>query len=513
MKRIYKTLLSSLAMTTLVAACANEDTSQTAGNAVGNAAQEVTTTFTSTAGTRTTMEHVQNGPGKFFWEAGDQIWVDNGTTRVASTTSNITGKTNHARFQLSGSYLNSTYPVYYTGQGSTSGDEVEIKATQAQTAANSSAHLGASGDCGYALAQKKTNGFYFALEHQATYLYLLPRSENALIRQFVIEKVTVTADKDIAGKFPLTATGLATTPSSNGSKTITLTVPQLPLRAVATPEDNALYIVMAPQTTALNVVYHLRNIGTGMTGTVTKNFASATYLPNTVYDLTSNLGRDYSREVTPYMWDAKKWYYDGQTPPYTPAKAPQNKTTDPLRWFNDEFTENGPCAVAQNSCRDCPNQFEMAWYLIFGPYWDAEELWTANNKVYKGVIRLKKWAHLVADHGASSTAIPTTLPPSSSCKDQQAFFNLTDHCVMANNFSVSTGIPTPTEMTKYFALPAGSDESQATYWTSTGTGVLNGYKPYPLAPYLGIMGSTMFMGNYNYIGRARTEPYRAVKFE
>ena len=60
MKRIYKTLLSSLAITTLVAACANEDTSQTAGNAVGNAAQEVTTTFTSTAGTRTTMEHVQN---------------------------------------------------------------------------------------------------------------------------------------------------------------------------------------------------------------------------------------------------------------------------------------------------------------------------------------------------------------------------------------------------------------------------------------------------------------------
>ncbi len=169
--------------------------------------------------------------------------------------------------------------------------------------------------------------------------------------------------------------------------------------------------------------------------------------------------------------------------------------------------------MAQNSCRDCPNQFEMAWYLIFGPYIDDEELWTANNKVYKGVLRLKKWAHLVADHGASSTAIPTTIPPTSSCTDQQAMFSLIDHCITANNFSVSTGIPTPTEMTKYFALPAGSDESQAIYWTSTGTGVLNGYRPYPLAPYFRIGGPVIFMGNYNYIGQARTEPYRAVKFE
>ena len=515
-----KTKLIWAAVLLFTASCANEDVSKETESDRQN--NQVLTTFTSgdAPATRTTIDYTVGGTGKFFWELGDNIFVtDDSGTPVASTSSTIAGKTDYAKFQVPGTFTSTSYAVYYTGKNSTHATSVTIAANQTQSAPNDFSHLSTSGDCGTATATGSGSEFAFKLKHQAAYLCLLPRSTNPLIAQFVIESVSVTADKDIAGDFALASTGLAATPTANGSKTITVSTPDLALTNATSPATNAVYVVMAPQTTALNIVYHLKNTATGMTGTVSKNIPTQAFEANKIYDLTSNLGHDYSEEMKPYMWDAKKWYYDGKTAPYNyPADAPQSKATDPDRWFNDEFTL-GTSAIAQNSCKDCPTAIQLTWYCCFYPYYDENELYTVDGKVYKGVTRLKKWAYLVADHGASLTAIPTTVPPNANAWDATTGTPgyTGDIIPNASHFNVDAGLPAPAEMKKYFALPYTYDHlainEQGAYWASTGSPQAGQFPPNPSAAYICFGGNILWVSTGYYIERPRTYAYYAVKFE
>ena len=104
-KSIFQTLfVGSIAAITV--SCANEETTNDTVCINPNG-----TTFTaSDVLTRTSMQHVKGGVGKFFWETGDNIWVDNNGTLVKSNASNITATATTAEFQVSGSFTNSSYP-------------------------------------------------------------------------------------------------------------------------------------------------------------------------------------------------------------------------------------------------------------------------------------------------------------------------------------------------------------------------------------------------------------------
>lgn len=484
---------------------------------------ETFTTFAAQAmvPTRTTLSHTIGNGADVFWEAGDNIWIDNSGTFVSSVSSNITGRMAHAQFSMPGTLTASSYNVYYTGKASTMANRVTIKATQSQTSPNDFAHLGVSGDCGIASANinpMNTNEYIFQLEHKAAYLCLMPFTSNPLARNFKLKSITIKAENDIAGDYALTTAGLSAAPTANGAKEIKLTVSDFTLPA-SYAIDNACYIVMAPQTTALNIVYELYNPATNTTGTFTTNVPSQTYDANGFYDFASDLVKDYSQETTLYMWDAKRPYYYGKTPPYTAADAPQSKAADPDRWFNDNFTA-GHAEVAQYSCRDCPTQIEAAWYLTFYAYKDDEEFWTANGKVYKGVRRFKKWAYLVADHGASKTAIPTSIPADATGQpDDQTIYDPSsfpgyDPSVTVLIKASLEGSPSPNEMKKYFTLP-GEGELGNSYWTSTSCPIRDGYLAGNdlLGPYIWFFSMGTIMCNWNYIGSGRDAARRAVKFQ
>lgn len=518
--------LSACAFLILWTGCASEmgDKDKDKGNAHPTQPETLTTFATQrTVPTRTTLNHTIGNGADVFWEAGDNIWIDNGGTFVSSISSNIIGKMAHAQFKIPGTLTASSYDVYYTGKASTMGNRVTIKANQTQTAPNDFVHLGVSGDCGVASATinpMNTNQYLFQLEHKAAYLCLMPFTSNPLARNFKLKSVTIKADNDIAGDYALTTAGLSAAPTANGTKEIKLTVNDFTLPA-SYAIDNACYIVMAPQTTALNIVYELYNPATNTTGTVTTNVPSQTYDANGFYDFASDLVKDYSQETTLYMWDAKRPYYYGKTPPYTAADAPQSKAADPDRWFNDNYT-TGRAEVAQYSCRDCPTQIEAAWYLTFYAYKDDDEFWTANGKVYKGVRRFKKWAYLVADHGASKTAIPTSIPADATGKptDEVARnpsrfpgYDPSINCTIKN--PPQEGSPSPSEMKKYFTLPGDDEFGTASYWTSTSCPVHDDYLAGNelIGPYIWVLPMGTVMCNWNYIGRARSEARRAVKFQ
>ncbi|MGP1453000.1 MAG: hypothetical protein ACTTJ9_06100 [Segatella oris] len=516
--------LSACAFLILWTGCVSEMGDKDKGNAHPTQPETLTTFATqTTVPTRTTLNHTIGNGADVFWEAGDNIWIDNSGTFVSSISSNIIGKMAHAQFKIPGTLTASSYDVYYTGKASTMGNRVTIKANQTQTAPNDFAHLGVSGDCGVASAAinpMNTNQYLFQLEHKAAYLCLMPFTSNPLARNFKLKSVTIKADNDIAGDYALTTAGLSAAPTANGTKEIKLTVNDFTLPA-SYAIDNACYIVMAPQTTALNIVYELYNPATNTTGTVTTNVPSQTYDANGFYDFASDLVKDYSQETTLYMWDAKRPYYYGKTPPYTAADAPQSKAADPDRWFNDNFTA-GHAEVAQYSCRDCPTQIEAAWYLTFYAYKDDNEFWTANGKVYKGVRRFKKWAYLVADHGASKTAIPTSIPADATgtpwdrvAQEPSRYpgYDPSINCTIKN--PPQEGSPSPNEMKKYFTLPGDDEFGTASYWTSTSCPVNDDYLAGNelIGPYIWFFPAGTIMCNWNYIGRARYEARRAVKFQ
>lgn len=461
MKKSIVSLIILCAFTTLyMTSCSNEEDGGNNRN-IGASVEHIVT-FTGGGERRTTNEKIlgvtrtsisytQGKNATALWSTGDKIWVkDNAGNFIQSTAGVFSSDLKLGKFTLSGLFPTTTQ-VSYTGRSGTSGTTVTISANQTQSAANDFSHVGEVGDCGIATAMASSYGNYaFTLDHKSTYLCLLPRSTNNLIRDFVIQDVTIIADHDISGDFTLSASGLSANAVANGSKSIKVTVPNLPLANATNASANAIYVVMAPQTTALNIVYHLYNPALNFSGTITKNIAVQTYNAGEIHDITANLGNDYTEEQKPYFWDAKKWLYDGQAEPYNmsaysyPANPmwPQSKTVDPDRWFNDENP-----AVAKNSCKDCPTGYQMTWYITHYPYFDAEELWTAEGKLYKGVLRMRKWNTLVADFGASKTAVPTSVPSGNAWEAYPGVPN-------ANNFGIDMGIPTPSDMTKYFALPA-----------------------------------------------------------
>ena len=478
-KKLFKTRLLSFAafcrLTLAFASCTNEDVAQNP-NSTDN--DKNLTTFTAgDPSTRTSME----SDGKFFWEAGDKIWVkdDDGTWRQSSNAP--TEKTASFKFKVPGKFTqSSSYKVYYPGKNGNK-DQVTIPANQSQSKPNTTAHFGTSGDCGMADASKQSNGsFAFALDHKAAYLLLLPRTSNTILRDCYLTKVEINSDNDITSTYTLDPVTGELTGTGTGKQIVLTTRGNwgstyqkgFPLTNTTTSAaTNGSYVVIKPGIHTLKIRYWVKDVATNVEGTITKTLSSATYDQNKYYNITANLDvKDYDGDHY-YMWDAQQQYWYGYewtknlpagvgqpTLPtgFTGATSSSNyakSNTDPNnRWYN-EGGGSGVRFDATQSCATLPNVNEMTWYAVKGdPRWDEDELWTTMGHLYKGGMWFKKKSVLQAEGNYNSnTAVDGT-----DWRTNEKY----------HSWSVSYTLPSAADANNYFYLPAlGYYDSSRLYST------------------------------------------------
>ena len=459
-KKLFKTRLLSFAafcgLTLMFASCANEDVAQNP-NSTDN--DKNLTTFTAgDPSTRTSME----SDGKFFWEAGDKIYVkdDNGTWNASSNSP--TSKTAYFKFKVPGTYIaHMSYKVYYPGKNGNQ-DQVTISANQSQEEPNTTTHFGVSGDCGMATATRITGerNFNFTLDHKAAYLLLLPRTSNTILQNCYLTKVEVSSDNNITSTYTLnpitgeltgTGTGKQIVLTTKGSGTYANGFPLTNNSTSAA--TNGSYVVIKPGTHTLKIRYWVKDIVTNVEGAITKTLASATYDQNKYYNITANLDvKNYDGDHY-YMWDAQEQYWkgfewtknlaSGVGQPTLNSNSSSNyaqSNTDPNnRWYNTSNPGYGISNPATHtSCKDLPNVNEMTWYAAKGdPRWDGDKLWTTMGHLYKGGMWVKKKAYIIGYN--SNTAVDGT--------DWR-----TVH--MSRSWAVSSTLPSAADAGKYFYLPA-----------------------------------------------------------
>ena len=483
-KKLFKTRLLSFAafcgLTLAFASCANEDVAQNPNNTDND--KNLTTFTAGDPTTRTSME----SDGKFFWEAGDKIWVkdDDGTWQQSSNAP--TAKTASFKFKVPGKFTqSSTYKVYYPGQNGNQ-NQVIIAGSQSQAEPNTTAHFGTSGDCGMADAawSNSKNGFAFTLDHKAAYLLFLPRTSNTILHDCYLTKVEVNSDNDITstytldpvtGKLTGTGTGKQIVLTTKGSGTY---ANGFPLTNTATnAATNGSYVVIKPGTHTLKIRYWVKDVATNVEGTITKTLSSATYDQNKYYNITANLDiKDYDGDHY-YMWDAQQNYWAGHewnsASPWQPTLTSQpanpnyaQSNTDP-RYKNEAYTPSVDNPATHTSCKDLPNANEMSWYCMFGdPRWDGDELWTTMGHLYKGGMWFKKKSVLQAEHHYDTE----------KSADGITDMRTTYRNYYNNSSSISSGLPSVADAGNYFYLPAlgnyysgqlGYVGASGYYWSSS----------------------------------------------
>ena len=501
-----KSLALAFGITLAFASCANEEIAQNQNNKDYDAS--LTTFSTGDPATRTSME----SDGKFFWEAGDKIYVkdDNGTWNASSNSP--TGKTAYFKFKVPGTYTaHMSYDVYYPGKNGNQ-NQVTIAANQSQAEPNTTAHFGASGDCGMATATRiaSEHKFNFTLDHKAAYLLFLPRTSNTILHDCYLTKVEVNSDNDITdtytlnpatGKLTGTGTGKQIIVSTGGSGTYAHGFPLT--NNTTSAATNGAYVVIKPGTHILKIRYWVKDVATGTEGTITKTLSSATYDQNKYYNITANLNvRNYDGDKY-YMWDAQQNYWSGhewnKANPWQPvlngnsnSNYAQNNS-DP-RYYNESFTYGADNKATHTSCKDLPNVNEMTWYAAKGePRWDGDELWTTMGHLYKGGMWFKKKANI-------------------SGFDANKAVDGSDWRINGSgrNWSVSQTLPDAADADNYFYLPAlGCYNSgqlyvvgrYGNYWSSSA---------YPWASkfayYLGFYSGNVSVGNGGRVSGFRVEP-------
>lgn len=342
----------------------------------------------------------------FYWTNGDMLWVNAPVTGLEhSTSSNIpaTGEAASAIFKFGAAYGEEKYPVRYTGNGSNAkGDEVTIKDSQIQADPKDGSHIGIDGDCGLDMAtrQKTADRFYYSfnLKHKAAYLTFMPYyTKTQLANTVIVKQIKLTADEYIAGTYAFDDKGLAATPKSNGSKSITLDLTGTFNIPQQQPDynKNAAIMVVAPGTYHnVKVEYTLYDSKTEVTGTVVAavypdiTFKVGENHPFKKHDLGMNL---YAAKYT--TWDAEKYYWNDESD-VPVVNGESKKVTDPKTNYKNT-TAQGASASDQvyRSCK-YPNANQMAYYVWHGnPHWDETTLWVRTGHLYKGGLWLLKCAN------------------------------------------------------------------------------------------------------------------------
>ena len=448
----------------LTASCANDDTVQE-GKQKQNDIPTGSTVFTGIsqpeATTRTAiLNHTKGAGASVNWNSSDRIWVkDDAGTWQQSATAIVPSATNQsfATFALSGTYTGTSHDIIYTNTAvSGSQLQVEIKAAQTQSAPNNFDHAGESGDCGIATGVKLGSGYNFTLNHKASYLCLIPRTNNEYVKRSKLIKVEIMSDDEIAGTYNMAADGTLTL-ASGGSKKITVTTGS-GFAIDNTADDmskNATYAVVAPGTHTFRIRYWLRNTtdypgGGIIEGTVSK-IVTLNCTAGFIYDITANLNpHDYDGMY--YMWDALQNYWAGHewntADPWQPGITLRSgnpnyaKNNSDPRYHNDG---NGPLQ-ATHSCAALPNANEMSWYCMYGdPRWDKDELWTTMGQLFKGGMWFKKKSVLQTE-GHYNTEF--SADGSTDLRTTWKNYNRYDNSIY------NSGIPSAAEVGNYFYLPA-----------------------------------------------------------
>ena len=455
--------LASLAvvygLTLAFASCANDDLAQNGKTSTDD--KGLTAFCTGEPATRTTME----ADGKFYWEAGDKIWVKDDSGNWKQSSNSPTGKTASFKFLMPGKYTaKSSYEVYYPGKNGNQ-DKVTISANQTQTEPNTTAHFGASGDCGIAKATRNATSheFEFTLDHKAAYLVFKPYTSNDVLKYCYLTKIEVTSDNDIASTStytldPTADTGAgALTGTGNGKQIVLETIGSgayangFPLtNTSASLTTNGAYMVIKPGTHILRIRYWVKDVATHVEGTITKIIPSHTFAKNEYVNIEADLQiKNYDGDKY-YMWDAQQQYWYGyewtkHLPGYTGQPTLNSNSSsnyaqsnaDP-RYYNEAFTFGADNKATHTSCKDLPNVNEMTWYAAKGePRWDGDELWTTMGHLYKGGMWFKKKANI-------------------SGFDANKAVDGSDWRTNGNgkSWSVSQTLPSAADANNYFYLPA-----------------------------------------------------------
>ena len=522
-KKLFKTRLLSFAafcgLTFAFASCANEDVAQNPNNTDND--KNLTTFTAGDPSTRTSMQ----SDGKFFWEAGDKIYVkdDNGAWHASSNSP--TGKTDNFKFKVPGTYTaHTSYDVYYPGQGG-SNNQAVIAASQSQAEPNTTSHFGAAGDCGMAKATKISGKqqFAFTLDHKAAYLLFLPRTSNAILHDCYLTKVEVNSDNDITDTYTLDPTTGKLTGTGTGKQIIVSTggsgayANGFPLtNNFTSAATNGSYVVIKPGTHTLKIRYWVKDIATNVEGTITKTLASATYDQNKYYNITASLDvKNYDGDHY-YMWDAQQQYWYGYEwtknlgagvgqptlnyyLPGTTSSSDYAQNNSDNRWPN-KGGGSGRFDATQ-SCATLPNVNEMTWYAVKGdPRWDADELWTTMGHLYKGGMWFKKKAYISGFN--ANTAVDGT--------DWRIIYK-------NQSWSAPYTLPDVADLNKYFYLPTlgqyyvaggnpcelGDLGSVGNYWLSSG------HPQYNFTAYCMLVGS----GAVRITSNGRHNGFRVGTFE
>ena len=464
MKRhLFITRLASLAvvlgLTLAFASCANDDLAQNGKTTTDD--KGLTAFSTGEPATRTTME----ADGKFYWEAGDKIWVKDDSGNWKQSSNSPTGKTASFKFLMPGKYTaKSSYEVYYPGKNGNQ-DKVKISDKQKQTEPNTTTHFGTSGDCGIAKATRNATSheFEFALDHKAAYLVFKPYTSNDVLKYCYLTKIEVTSDNDITDTYtldPTAATGTGALTGTGNGKQIVLTTKGdygstfqngFPLtNTSANLATNGAYMVIKPGTHTLRIRYWVKDVATNIEGTITKIIPSHNFVKNEYVNMEADLQiKNYDGDHY-YMWDAQEqywkgheWNLGGSQPTLMTQSAssdyPQNSSDPNNRWYNTSYPGYGVSNPATHtSCKDLPNVNEMTWYAAKGdPRWDADELWTIMGHLYKGGMWFKKKANI-------SGFNPNTAEDGTDWRT-----NGNGH-----SWSVSQTLPDAADAGNYFYLPA-----------------------------------------------------------
>ena len=518
----FITRLASLAvvcgLTLAFASCANDDLAQNGKTFTDD--KGLTAFSTGDPATRTTME----ADGKFYWEAGDKIWVKDDSGNWKQSSNSPIGKTASFKFLMPGKYTaKSSYEVYYPGKNGNQ-DQVTISANQTQTEPNTTTHFGTSGDCGIAKATRNATSheFEFVLDHKAAYLVFKPYTSNDVLKYCYLTKIEVTSDNDIASTStytldPTADTGAgALTGTGNGKQIVLETKGSgayangFPLtNTSASLTTNGAYMVIKPGTHTLRIRYWVKDVATQVEGTITKIIPSHTFAKNEYVNMEADLQiKNYDGDHY-YMWDAQNQYWYG----YEWTKHLSGNTGQPT--LNDNSSSNyaqGSSDLnhryyhegggsgrfdATLSCATLPNANEMSWYVMFGdPRWDADELWTTMGHLYKGGMWFKKKSVLQAEHHYD------TEKSADGSTDLRTTYKIYD---ISNSSIINSGLPSAADANKYFYLPAlgyyyygqlNYVGYRGDYWLSSATPWRsdNAYHLYFTSDYVGVYFSTRDYG-------------------
>ena len=486
--KTIKTWALLIAGLLLTASCANDDAVQKDTDTDNGTDKNLTTFVTGAEPTsRTSMDYAS---GNFYWEAGDYIYVqdDNGAWQKSSNAP--TTKTAYFKFMVPGKFDDHTsYKVYYPGKnGST--NQVTIPAAQTQETPNTTAHFGASGDCGTATANKVTGKiqFEFALDHQAAILVFQPYTSNAVLKNCYLTKVEVTSDNDIAATYTLnptngltgTGTGKQIILTTKGSGTYADGFPLT--NSAADLTTNGAYMVIKPGTHKLRIRYWVKDVANNIEGTITKVLSSFKYVKNTYYDMIADLNiRSYDGHQY-YMWDAQQNYWAGHewdsSDPWQPKLWYQSNSnypktnTDP-RWYNEVVCDpSNPQDATTPLFQTLLSANEMSWYTRAGdPCWDADELWATMGHLYKGGVWLKKLSRIAADQHVTTAHMKTKAVDGVDMHTHTIIIMTTPYFTIPKQT-----LPDAAEQADYFYLPALGSYNNGVfqecgrngyYWSST----------------------------------------------